>query len=122
MPFADGDRKIEFLRGDSGALLAEPRDTLAFLYGAFPRMYVPEWRDPAATYPMPGVLVRPQPPSLELLGITAEVEDFAARGAQFDGATRFENGSTRASPRADQGPPLHVVPLRRDDLDELSAS
>ena len=63
VPFVAGDM-LEFDRGDASASLLKPRDTDAKLYLYQPLETVPSWRDPAATYPFPGIAVKPQPPTL----------------------------------------------------------
>jgi hypothetical protein len=65
VPFATGDR-IEFGRGDASAMLVKPRDADAKLFLNMPLESVPAWRDMSATYPFPGVPVRPQPPALTI--------------------------------------------------------
>ena len=64
-PSRTGDM-IEFDRGDASAMLVKPRDSDAKLYLDQPLESVPAWRDMSATYPFPGVPVRPQPPALTI--------------------------------------------------------
>jgi hypothetical protein len=45
-------------------MLWRPRDVDARLYEYQPLETVPAWRDLTATYPFPGIAVRPQPPTL----------------------------------------------------------
>ena len=61
--FAEGDI-IEFDRGDASGHLLAPRDMNAEIYLDQPVESVTAWRDTGATYPFPGIAVRPQPQPL----------------------------------------------------------
>ena len=70
VPFANGD-KVYFGRGDASGTLLKPRDTDAKLFLNWPLETVPAWRDATATYPWPGIPVRPQPPTLVIGAVAA---------------------------------------------------
>ena len=97
-PFRFGDA-VDYLRGDAGAILLEPRDTDANLWADMLIEHVPALYDPAATYAMEGVPVRPQPDSFPS-GVAAPT--FTPQGAAFDGASYLQNKPV-SIPATDQG-------------------
>jgi hypothetical protein len=85
VPFAFGD-SVRYLAGGASAVLQTPRDI-----GVHADMLVetiPSLRDVAATYPFPGVAVRPQQADV-LVPVTPPA--FTARAVYFDGGDYFSN-------------------------------
>lgn len=79
-PFAFG-ATVSYLRGQATASLLEPRDF--DLYPYFLLEHVPDWHDASATYPCPGVAVRPFQEDVQ---VPVPAPAFTARSAYFDGA------------------------------------
>jgi hypothetical protein len=69
-PFSNGDM-IYFGRGDTSMILQNPRDVDAKLYRRQPWEHIPAFYDATATYPCPGILIKPQPPVLIVSGVGA---------------------------------------------------
>jgi hypothetical protein len=67
-PFANGDM-IYFGRGDASMMLQNPRDVDAKLYRRQPLENIAAFYDAAATYPCPGIWVKPQPPVMTVSGV-----------------------------------------------------
>jgi hypothetical protein len=86
-PFAFGDA-IRYLAGGASAVLQTPRDI-----GVDADMLletIPDLRDAAATYPFPGVAVRPL--QAETF-VPLPAPPFTARAAYFDGASSYSSSS-----------------------------
>jgi hypothetical protein len=67
-PFANGDM-IYFGRGDASMMLQNPRDVDAKLYRRQPLENIASFYDVTATYPCPGIWIKPQPPVLTISGV-----------------------------------------------------
>lgn len=90
VPYVNGD-SVAYLRGQASAMLQEPRDVDAKLYRDFLLEHIPSMYDASATYPFPGVAVRPYQDSLP---VPVPPPAFSPRGVFFDGvASRVINSS-----------------------------
>lgn len=90
--FAFGD-SLSYLRGQATAVLLEPRDF--DLYPYFLLEHVADWHDAAATYPCPGIAVRPFQKEVQV-AVPAPV--FTARSAYFDGGDALTNTALTVTP------------------------
>ncbi|RVU03940.1 hypothetical protein EOE18_13880 [Novosphingobium umbonatum] len=86
--FAAGE-KLTYLAGEATAALLQTRDN--DLYPWMMIEHIPALYDATATYPFPGVAVRPQ--QVELAIPAVDSTPFVARSAAFDGGDWFTNSS-----------------------------
>jgi hypothetical protein len=98
-PYVDGNA-ISYLRGQATAMLQEPRDITAQLYRDFLIEHIPSMHDATATYPFPGVAVRPMQ---TYLSVPVSPPTFAPRGVDFDGVTTSVREQFLSVPAGSQG-------------------
>ncbi len=82
VPFVNGDR-LEYGRGQSMAVLLEPRDTDAQTWLDLPMAHIPALYDAAAPHRYHGVAVQPQPPVLVLSTASGAAAPAAFTAAQW---------------------------------------
>lgn len=89
-PFEFGN-SLSYLRGQANAMLLEPRDVTAKVYKNMLIEHVPGWYDSGATYPCPGVAVKPYQAELQTL---VPAPAFTPQSTSFNGLTSsLENTS-----------------------------